>query len=113
MAKTLPRVRALTRDPLFSLTAPNKVRALIGNFAAANPVQFNRPDGAGFAFVAEQVLALDRFNPQVAARILGSFRSWRSLEPKRRSRAKSVLRRVAKTKGLSRDVYEIVHKMID
>jgi len=113
MAKTLARVRALTRHPLFSLTAPNKVRALIGNFAAANPVQFNRPDGAGFQFVAEQVLALDRFNPQVAARMLGTFRSWRSLEPVRRNKAKSVLRGVAKTKGLSRDVYEIVHKMIE
>jgi aminopeptidase N len=113
MAKTLARVRALTRHRLFSLTAPNKVRALIGSFAAMNPVQFNRPDGQGYAFVADQVLALDRFNPQVAARILGSFRSWRSLEPGRRSKAKTVLRHVAKTEGLSRDVYEIVHKMTE
>ena len=60
------------RHPLFSLTAPNKVRALIGTFAAANPVQFNRPDGAGYAFLADQVLALDRINPQIAARMLGA-----------------------------------------
>jgi aminopeptidase N len=113
MADTVARVRTLTRHPLFSLTAPNKVRALIGSFAAANPVQFNRPDGQGYALVAEQVLALDRFNPQVAARLLGSFRSWRSLEAVRRGRARSILRRVAKTKGLSRDVHEIVNKMID
>ncbi len=55
------------------MTAPNKVRALIGSFALNNPVQFNRPDGAGYEFVAETVLALDKFNPQIAARILGSF----------------------------------------
>jgi aminopeptidase N len=59
------------------------------------------------------VLALDRFNPQVAARLLGAFRSWRSLEAVRRGEAKSALRRVAKTKGLSRDVREIVSKMIE
>ncbi len=113
LAGTLVKVRALTRHPLFSMTAPNKVRALIGNFAALNSVQFNRPDGKGYAFVTEQVLALDRFNPQVAARLLGAFRSWRSLETVRRGQAKTALRRVAKTKGLSRDVHEIVSKMIE
>ena len=52
----LDRVRALTAHPLFSYAMPNKVRALIGNFALQNPLQFNRPDGSGYAFVADQVL---------------------------------------------------------
>ena len=89
------------------------MRALIGTFAAGNPVQFNRPDGAGYAFVADQVLALDKFNPQVAARMVGAFRSWRSLETGRRAHARKALQRIAKTKGLSPDVHEIVAKMID
>jgi aminopeptidase N len=112
-AGTLARVRRLMRHPLFSLTNPNKVRALIGNFAMANQVQFNRPDGAGYDFVTDQVLAIDRFNPQIAARMLGSFRSWKNLEPGRRKLARMALRRVAKTKGLSRDVTEIVTKMLE
>jgi aminopeptidase N len=110
---TIGRVRGLTKHPLFSLTAPNKVRALIGNFATMNLVQFNRPDGAGYAFVTEQVLALNGFNPQIAARMLGSFRSWRSLEPGRRKHAKRALQRVAKMRGLSRDVYEIASKILE
>ena len=110
---TLGRVRELTTHPLYSQTTPNKVRALIGNFAAANPSQFNRPDGEGYAFVADQVLALDKFNPQVAARILGAFRSWRALEPERRRQARRVLQRIAGTEGLSRDVYEIASKMVE
>jgi len=110
---TLARVKALTKHPLFSLTTPNKVRALIGNFASMNPVQFNRPDGAGYDFVAEQVLAIDKFNPQIAARMLAGFRSWRELEPGRRKLARKALREVAKTKGLSRDVTEIVSKMLE
>ena len=113
LAGTLKRVKALTRHPLFALTAPNKVRALIGTFAAANPVQFNRPDGAGYAFVADHVLALDRLNPQIAARMLGAFRSWRALEAGRRGHARKALQRVAKAKTLSSDVQEIVSKMLE
>ena len=110
---TLRRVRALTRHPLFARTAPNKVRALIGTFAMSNPVQFNRADGGGYALLADEVLALDAFNPQVAARILGAFRSWRALEPQRRKLARQELQRVARAKGLSRDVFEIVTRMLE
>ncbi len=110
---TIERVGKLVHHPLFAMTTPNKVRALVGNFASMNPVQFNRPDGAGYAFVAEQVLAVDRFNPQIAARILGSFRSWRSLEPMRRRAAKKALAKVATTPQISRDVYEIVTRMLE
>ena len=59
---------------------PNRVRALIGSFAQVNHTQFNRADGAGYDFVADFVLALDPKNPQVAARLMGAFRSWRALE---------------------------------
>jgi aminopeptidase N len=113
LRSALGQVKALTRHPLFSLTAPNKVRALIGVFAAQNPVQFHRADGAGYEFVARQVLAIDRFNPSIAARMLGAFRIWHALEAGRRAAAKRVLQGIAKTPDLSRDVYEIVTKMLD
>ncbi len=113
LGTTLATVEALTEHPLYNKTTPNKVRALIGNFAANNPVQFNRPDGAGYMFVANQVLELDKFNPQVAARMLNAFRSWRSLESGRRKLAAKALRKVAKGKDISRDVYEIVSKMLE
>ncbi|MBA2124978.1 aminopeptidase N [Hyphomicrobium methylovorum] len=112
-SETLDEVKALTRDPLFRLTTPNKVRALIGTFAMANPVQFNRPDGAGYRFLADMVLEIDRLNPQVAARMLGAFRSFRSLEPKRRALAKAALHHVAGSSPLSRDCHEIVTRMLD
>jgi aminopeptidase N len=112
-ASTLSHVKTLVRHPLFSLTAPNKVRALIGAFAMQNPVQFNRPDGAGYAFVAKQVLAIDRFNPSIAARLLAAFRNWHGLEPGRRAQARRTLHEVARAPEISRDVYEIVTKMLD
>src|SRR6187200_3470659 len=112
-ASALTSVKKLTRHPLFSIKNPNKVRALIGTFASGNPVNFNRPDGAGYEFVADRVLEIDAFNPQIAARLLSAFRSWKALEPERRKMAKKALQRVAKAKPLSHDVFEIVSKMLE
>jgi aminopeptidase N len=112
-AETLDEVKALCGHPLFKITTPNKVRALIGTFAMANPLQFNRADGAGYDFLAEKVLEIDALNPQVAARMLGAFRSYRSLEPKRKGRAKSALKQVAAAPRLSRDCHEIVSRMLE
>ena len=109
----LDTVQALTRHPLFKITTPNKVRALIGTFAMSNPLQFNRADGAGYSFVAEKVLDIDAINPQVAARLLGSFRSYKALEPGRRSLAEAALKMVAACETLSRDVREILLKMLE
>ncbi|KRE17764.1 aminopeptidase [Bosea sp. Root381] len=108
---TLERVRRLMQHPAFSLSNPNRIRALIGGFAA-NLTQFNRPDGEGYAFVAEIVVALDRTNPQVASRLLGSFKSWRMLEPGRKALAEARLAMVAQTPNLSRDVADIAERAL-
>ena len=110
--ETLDRVKSLTAHPAFSMANPNRVRSLIGAFAQANHTQFNRADGAGYDFVADIVLELDPKNPQVAARIVGAFRSWRALEPRRRERAEATLRRVAAVPTLSRDLHDILARTL-
>ena len=109
---TLERVRGLTEHPAFDMNNPNRVRALIGSFAAANQTQFHRPDGAGYRFVVDTVLALDPRNPQLAARLLAAFKSWRAVEFRRRSLAEIELRRIADTPGLSPDVADIVARSL-
>jgi aminopeptidase N len=94
------------------MTNPNRVRSLIGSFSMGNPTQFNRPDGAGYALVAETVLALDKTNPQVAARLLTAFGSWRMMEPERRGRAESTLLKIRAVAGLSRDVGDILERTL-
>ncbi|WP_423414539.1 aminopeptidase N [Hyphomicrobium sp. B1] len=111
--QTLDEVKALCQHPLFKITTPNKVRALIGTFASSNPLQFNRPDGAGYEFLADKVLEIDPLNPQVAARMLAAFRSYRALETKRKNLAKASLKRVASAPRLSRDCLEMVTRMLD
>ena len=113
LAGTLDTVRQLSQHPLFKLSTPNKVRALFGTFAMSNPLQFNRADGLGYAFLAEKVLEVDRLNPQVAARLLGAFRSYRALEAGRMRLAQEALQRVAATAEISRDLGEIVGRMLD
>jgi aminopeptidase N len=113
LATTLRTVKQLTGHPLFSMRNPNNVYSLIGTFAGSNPLQFNRPDGKGYDFVAAKILELDKFNPQVAARMLSAFRSFRILEIGRRRMALRALQQIASTPGLSNDVHEIVSKILD
>lgn len=106
--ETLDRIAALQGHPAFATTNPNRVRALIGSFGVANPTQFNRPDGRGFALVARTALTVDAANPQLAARLLTAFGSWRMLEPERRSVAKATLADLNCMQSLSRDLGDIL-----
>jgi aminopeptidase N len=112
LASTVEQVRDLMRHSAFDLKRPNRVRALIGTFANANPVAFNRADGAGYGLLADVVVALDAFNPQVAARLATAFRSWRMLEPERQGLAREALEQVAGEPKLSRDTSEIVTRCL-
>ncbi|MCC6887269.1 MAG: aminopeptidase N [Hyphomicrobiales bacterium] len=109
---TLARVEALAAHPAFSMGNPNRVRALFGAFAMSNQTQLNRADGAGYALLTDAVLALDQKNPQVAARLLTSLKSWRVLEARRRALAEAALRKVAAAPTLSRDVADIVARAL-
>jgi aminopeptidase N len=88
------------------------VRALIGSFANSNQLRFHAGDGKGYRFVADKVLELDPINPQVAARMLGAFKSWREFDAKRRKLMQKELKRIASTEGLSRDVFEIATRTL-
>ena len=109
---TLEQVRELMGNPAFSLSNPNKVYALLGGYFKANPAEFHRADGAGYAFWAEQVIALDRSNPQVASRMARALEGWRKFTPEIQARIRPALEQVAGTAGLSPDVAEIVGKAL-
>jgi aminopeptidase N len=109
---TLDKVRALTSHPAFSMANPNRVRALIGAFAQANATQFNRPDGAGYEFVADTILTLDPKNPQISARLATAFRTWRTLESTRRAKAETALQRLKGVPNISRDLADIVERAL-
>lgn len=109
---TLDEVRGLMANPAFSLSNPNKVYSLLGTYFKANAAEFHRPDGAGYAFWAEQVVALDKSNPQVASRMARALEGWRKFTPEIQARIRLALEKVAAAQGLSPDVTEIVGKAL-
>lgn len=108
----LRTVTALMEHPAFALTNPNKVRALIGAFGR-NLAAFHAADGSGYRFMADQVLAIDAINPQVASRLVSCFNRRSRVEPARAELMRVELARVLAHDGLSRDVYEIVSKNLN
>ncbi|MCL6487064.1 MAG: DUF3458 domain-containing protein, partial [Janthinobacterium lividum] len=105
-------VRQLMTHPAFTLKNPNRARSLIFNFTSGNPSQFHAADGSGYAFWAEQVIALDALNPQVAARLARSMDRWRRYVPALQSRMREALEQVAGQTSLSNDVMEVVSKAL-
>jgi aminopeptidase N len=111
LSTALHTVKALLEHPAFDLKVPNKVYALIRGFSA-NHVRFHAADGGGYAFLADQVLALNKLNPQVAARMARGFDRWKRFDPARQQKAKAALERIRDADGLSKDVAEIVTKAL-
>jgi aminopeptidase N len=108
----LDRVKVLLKHRSFALGNPNNVHALILAFCARNLAEFHRSDGAGYAFWAEQVLALDRLNPNVAARVARTLDRWRHYTPDRQARMREALEHVARAANVSPNVREIVVKAL-
>jgi len=109
---TLDRVKALMDHPGFDLKNPNKVRSLIGSFASANLKSFHNMDGLAYRFVMDQILTLDKFNPQIASRLIKGFSRWRRYNETRQNLMKAELQR-AVNENLSKDAFEIVSKSLN
>ena len=108
---TLEQVKALASHPAFPLTNPNRLRALAGSFSM-NHWAFNAASGAGYAFLADMIIAADKLNPQIAARLVPPLGRWRRFEPNRAALMREQLERIVKTPGLSRDTYEQASKSL-
>jgi len=108
---TLGEVKKLLAHPAFDIRNPNKVYALIRSFCS-NHVRFHAADGGSYAFLAGQVIAIDAFNPQVAARMARAFDRWRKFDAGRRQHARAALERIRDAQALSKDVAEIVTKAL-
>ncbi|HEX5057093.1 MAG TPA: aminopeptidase N [Gammaproteobacteria bacterium] len=109
---TLERVKALQQHPAFSLKNPNKVRALIATFCLANPARFHDPSGKGYELLFDTIVALDRINPQVAARMVPALTRWRKFVSPQRELMRQRLQAILETPDISRDVYELVSKSL-
>ncbi|WP_271008769.1 aminopeptidase N [Paucibacter sp. B51] len=111
--KSFTRVKQLTQHPDFTLKNPNRARSLISSLCMFNPAAFHRADAAGYVFWAEQVLALDAINPQIASRLARAMDRWTTLAQPYRSAALEAIRRVAAKPDLSSDVREVIDRALE
>jgi aminopeptidase N len=111
-AGTVDTVKALAKHAAFSMNNPNRVRALFGTMANASQTGFHRADGEGYRLLAATIVDIDRRNPQLAARLATAFRSWRSLEPGRQSKARAALLFMRDAGNLSTDLADIVERTL-
>jgi aminopeptidase N len=110
--RVFARAKALIKHPDFSLKNPNRARSLLASLCMFNPAAFHRSDAAGYVFWAEQVLAIDAINPQLASRLARSMDRWAQLAEPYRSAAREAIARVAAKPDLSTDVREIVERAL-
>ncbi|MEI6418661.1 MAG: aminopeptidase N [Sphingomonadales bacterium] len=108
---TLARVQALLDHPDFTLSNPNRLRSLVGAFAA-NQRWFHAADGAGYALLTDQLLAVDRINPQSAARLAVPLGRWRRFDQGRAALMKAQLERIVALPGASKDVLEMASRAL-
>jgi aminopeptidase N len=108
----LGRVLGLTAHPAFDPKNPNRMRALVQTFVAGNPARFHDPSGAGYRFLADQILAADRYNPMVAARLVEPLGGWRRFKPELAALMREQLQRIVDTQGLSKNVYEMASRAL-
>jgi aminopeptidase N len=110
-ADTVETVTALLAHPDYTLNNPNRVRAVIGAFSY-NQRWFHRADGAGYALLADQIIALDPINPQTAAKMVPPLGRWRRFDEARQALMRAQLERIAGATGVSKDVYEQASKSL-
>ncbi len=107
---SLAQVKQLLEHADFDIRNPNKVRSLIGAFCGQNHLGFHDASGEGYEFLADQVLILDKLNPQIASRLLTPLTRWRKFSATRQGLMQAQLRRIKAQEELSKDLFEIVEK---
>ncbi len=109
--QTVSIVRKLTEHPDFNWKNPNRFRAVFGALLM-NPAGFHDASGAGYDLLADWLIRLDPVNPQTTARMVSGFETWRRYDVDRQAMMRAALERIAATDGLSRDVTEMVSRIL-
>ena len=105
-------VEELAKHRDFTLSNPNRARSLIGAFSV-NQRAFHAKDGRGYRFVADQLIALDKLNPQTAAKLVPPLGRWRRFDEGRAALMRAELERILASPGVSKDMVEQVSKSLD
>lgn len=108
----LERVTALQRDEAYNELVPNLLRSLVGVFSR-NYKYFHAKDGSGYRFITDKIIDIDKINPQMSSALGGAFKIYKKLNDQNKKMMKKELERVVSTRSISKNLYEIVGKIIN
>ena len=106
-------VADLEHHASYDANNPNRVRSLIGSFSGLNLPGFHAADGSGYSLLADRIVEIDANNPQLAARLASSFRTWKTMDKGRQEHARAALATVKTEKNLSPDLCDIILRIRD
>ncbi len=112
LPNTLAKVQALQSHAAYDGKNPNKIRALVASFCNNNAINFHANEGAGYKFLADQIILLNTQNPQIASRLLTPLTKWKKYSPERQKLMRAELERIMAEQNLSKDVFEVVSKSL-
>lgn len=104
--ETVFTVRKLLSHPNYDSGNPNRIRALPGTMAGANPVALHRKDGAGYKLICSIVEELNDRNTQMAAKLLTPLLSFRRFDTERAEKMQACLTKLRSHPRLARSLYE-------
>lgn len=107
----LEHVKALLKHAAYDEKNPNSIRSLVGGFAA-NVIYFHQKDGSGYAFLADQIIQIDKFNPSVAAGLTKRLSTPHKYDKQRQALIKKQLEHI-RDHVKSPNVTEIVGKSLE
>jgi aminopeptidase N len=102
---------ALTQDPDFDWKNPNRFRAVIASLSG-NHAGFHHASGDSYRLLADWLIKLDPVNPQTAARMSTAFETWPRYDADRQAMIRAELQRIQSTPNLSRNLGEMVGRML-
>ena len=105
-------LQQLLAHPAYNERNPNKVRAVLGSFSAANLTAFHAADGSGYAFFARQLAAQDERNPQLAARLANCFSRWRAFDADRQQLMQTQLQALQQRPDCSAALGEVLARLM-
>ena len=111
-ATVIDRLKELTTHEAFSFQNPNRVRSLIGTFAAGNVEQFHNANGDGYRYLTSILKQLNSVNSQLAARIITPLIQFSKFDDTRQAVIKECLQELADMPDLSKDLFEKVSKTL-
>ena len=105
-------VKNIMKNVNFEYKNPNFVRAVIGSFQSNNIELFHAKDGSGYKFVADQIIILDKLNPQTAARIITPMTNISKFNDITKTKIKKYLKQILNSNP-SNDVFEVISKTLN